>query len=348
MKRIFLVLSVFIFMFVCVACKDGETDKELTLYSSTSETNLQILLPEFEKATGIKVNYIYDSTGNIVTRIKNEAGNPQADVVWLPEANILADTQYYEKYVSPHNDLYEDAFKNVTGYATNVNYAIPVLIYNKTMVSNPITGYSSLLRTELKGKIAFGDATSSSSAYNHLENMILAMGEGANNDEKVASYAAWEYVEAFLNNLDKKIITSSNVTLTGVVNGEYAVGLSWDTKGYEAIKAKLEGDTAYADIEVVYMSEGIVAKNSSVAIIKGTKKLDLAKKFVDWMSSQAGQDVIGEKLEGAHPILSTAKLADYKKSDTPLTYIAITTEWSSNKKQEILNKYTQIYQRIFA
>ena len=156
------------------------------------------------------------------------------------------------------------------GYATNVNYAIPVLIYNKTMVSNPITGYSSLLRTELKGKIAFGDATSSSSAYNHLENMILAMGEGANNDEKVASDAAWEYVEAFLNNLDK-IITSSNVTLTGVVNGEYAVGLSWDTKGYEAIKAKLEGDTAYADIEVVYMSEGIVAKNSSVAIIKGTK-----------------------------------------------------------------------------
>ena len=72
MKRIFLVLSVFIFMFVCVACKDGETDKELTLYSSTSETNLQILLPEFEKATGIKVNYIYDSTGNIVTRIKTK------------------------------------------------------------------------------------------------------------------------------------------------------------------------------------------------------------------------------------------------------------------------------------
>ena len=117
-----------------------------------------------------------------------------------------------------------------------------------------------MLRTELKGKIAFGDATSSSSAYKHLENMILAMGEGANNDEKVASDAAWEYVEAFLNNLDKKIITSSNVTLTGVVNGEYAVGLSWDTKGYEAIKAKLEGDTAYADIEVVYMSEGLLLK----------------------------------------------------------------------------------------
>ena len=348
MKRIFLVLSVFMFMFVCVACWGEETEEELTLYSSTSETNLQILLPEFEKATGIKVNYIYDSTGNIVTRIKNEAENPQADVVWLPEANILADTQYFENYVSSNNNLYEDAFKNTTGYATNVNYAIPVLIYNSNMVTNPITGYSSLLRPELKGKIAFGDATSSSSAYNHLENMILAMGEGANNDEKIESDEAWDFVEDFLNNLDKKIITSSNVTLTGVVNGEYAVGLSWDTKGYEAIKAKLEGDTAYANIEVVYMSEGVVAKNSSVAIIKGTKKLDLTKKFVDWMSSREGQDVIGEKLDGAHPILATAKLADYKKSDTPLNYIPITTAWASSNKQNVLNRYTEVYQRIFS
>lgn len=96
------------------------------------------------------------------------------------------------------------------------------------------------------------------------------------------------------------------------------------------------------------MSEGVVAKNSSVAIIKGTKKLDLTKKFVDWMSSQEGQDVIGEKLDGAHPILATAKLADYKKSDTPLNYIPITTAWASSNKQNVLNRYTEVYQRIFA
>ena len=46
-----------------------------------------------------------------------------------------------------------------------------------------ITGYEDLLQPELKGKIAFADPTKSSSSYEHLVNMLYAMGSDDSNGD---------------------------------------------------------------------------------------------------------------------------------------------------------------------
>lgn len=317
--------------------KGAESGGKLVLYTSTAQDNLDIVLPAFEEATGIKVELIRGSTGEINARIQAEAQNPYGDVAWIPESYILSDTSYFESYVSENDSLYEEAFRNTSGYATNINYAIPVIIYNKDLVDFEITGYADLLKPELKGKIAMGNASSSSSAYNQLENMVLAMGKGDTLDAKVDSEEAWAYVEDFLKNLDGIIVDSSSATYKGVLSGEYAVGMSWDTPAQEYLADKVE------NIGVVYMEEGVIPKQSSVAVIKNASNIENAKKFVDFMSSKEGQSVLGAKVLGANPLMSGVEIADYKMDISSLHTIPITTQWSADKKEDILKKYEDLY-----
>ncbi len=51
-----------------------------------------------------------------------------------------------------------------------------------------IEGYEDLLNPELKGKIAYPDPASSSSAFNQLTNMLVAMGGDYESQE------GWDYV----------------------------------------------------------------------------------------------------------------------------------------------------------
>lgn len=318
----------------------SKTGGSLVLYTSTAQDNLDIVIPEFEKKTGIKVEVIRGSTGEIYARIQAESQNPYGDVTWIPESYVLNDTSYFEKYISSSNGLYEEAYQNTSGYATNINYAVPVIIYNKDLAGFEIKGYADLLKPELKGKIAMGNASSSSSAYNQLENMLLAMGTGATPDEKADSKEAWDYVGDFLKNLDGIIVDSSSATYKGVLSGEYAVGMSWDTPAQEYLADKI------SNIGVVYMSEGVVPKQSSAAIIKNAKNLENAKAFVEYMSGREGQELLGQKVLGANPLMGGIQIAPYKVDITKLPAIPITTKWSSGKKADILNQYQNLYLSI--
>lgn len=329
----------------------GPVDLEgtkLTLYSSTSEANLKIMIPKFKAETGIDIEYVYGGTGEIVKRVNSEKNSPQADVVWLPTQYVEDNSDCYISYKAANDAEKPADFRATTGYCSITNFAIPVIIYNTTLVSK-IEGYSDLLNASLKGKIAFGDAAKSSSAYNHLENMLLAMGTGDTVKAKMESEAAWNFVDSFYSNLDKKIVSSSGTTLTGVVSGEYAVGMSWDTKGYEALQGKIKDPNGqYKNVEVCYMKEGVVPKTSGVGIIKGTKKEAAAKKFVDWMSSKSGQTVLGKDIAGTNPVLAEAEVASFKKSVSSMNTLAITSQESTDNKKAALAKYTDIVQKYTA
>lgn len=344
MKKILIILSVL--MLTVVGCSQNtdngdSSDLTLTIYTPAAQDNIDVVVPAFEAATGIKVNVIRGATGEIYSRIQAEAGNPQSDIAWLPTSTILLDTSYFEEYVSPHDSLYSQEFRNDNGFTTQIDYNSPVIIYNTDLVNFEIRGYQDLLDPSLKGKIAMGNAASSSSAYSHLENMLLAFGKGSDNDEKAFSDEAWDFVEKFYLNLDGKIVDSSSVTFEGVKSGEYAVGMSWDTPAYEYLKEEVP------NIKVVFVEEGVIPGTNSLSIIKNAKNKEAAKKFIDWLSSKEGQSVYGLDSIGANPILPGAEVADYKKSIDELKVIYRTTEWQSESKGAILEKFQDLYTKVF-
>jgi len=339
--------------FFSVAALTGCDNEEkaggtLTLYTSTSEDNLKVVLPKFEAATGIKVEYVYGSTSTIVSRVTAEKDDPQGDIVWLPTQYITANVDCYQVYTAANEKAKPEEYQFKDGVASITNYSIPVLIYNKNMIGS-VAGYRDLLASALTGKMAFGNAATSSSAYNHLENMLLDFGTGDTVAAKLASDTGWAYVDSFYKNLSNKIVDSSATTLTGVVSGEYAVGLSWDTKGYEALADLAANPTGtYKDIGVTFMSEGVVPKTSGTGILKGTKNLPAAKKFIDYMSSNEGQTILGKDIAGTNPIVKTAEVASYKKNISELKTVAITPEESNASKAAVVAKFQTIVQKYSA
>lgn len=335
MKKCIVVLLVLaLALSLCSATALAE--EKLVLITATSSDNLDVIIPAFEAATGIQVEVITAKTGEVYSRIQTETDNPSTDITWINASYVFSDTSYFTPYVSVHNDELPETFRTADGYINYTNFTLPVILVNKNLVDIDIKGYKDLLDPSLYGKIAHGDAASSSSAYNHLENMLYAMGDG-----DMFADAGWTYVEAFLKQLDNKIINSSATVYKGVESGEYAVGMTWDTP----CLAYLAQGIDY--LEMVVMEEGALCSPSGVAIVKNCKHEDWAKQFVDFMTSKECQTLMGTEIPGANPIRTDVELASYKTSLNDMNAVLVDSQASSANKPAVLEKYQDLYLEIF-
>ena len=158
-----------------------------------------------------------------------------------------------------------------------------VIMVNTNLLGDiKVEGYKDLLNLSLKGKIAFADPSKSSSSYEHLINMLYAMGSG--DPDK-----GWDYVENLSRNLDGKLLSGSSAVYMGVADGEYAVGLTFEEGG-----AKYVADGA--PVKLVYMKEGVISKPDGIYIIKNAKNMENAKKFIDFITSKDAQSIITTQL----------------------------------------------------
>ncbi|BAD66183.1 extracellular solute-binding protein [Shouchella clausii] len=278
----------------------SSSDDTLVVYTTRSESLNEAVIPQFEKETGIRVQMISAGTGEAITRVESERNNPQGDVLWAADITMLYDkTDLFEEYVSPEDEYMMEGFKNTTGYFSPAFSDPTVFIVNTDLAGDmEIESFQDLLNPELKGRIAFGDPVNSSSAFQSLIAMLYAAGDG-----DPMSDQAWEFVKAFVANLDGKVQGSSGQVHKGVADGEYVVGLTWEDP---VVHYKQSG----AAVEVVFPTEGVVYPGQSIQIIKGTKNLENAKKFVDYVLSEEVQSRTGQELT-VRPLREGVEVADY-------------------------------------
>jgi len=257
---------------------------DLVVYCPHPLEFINPLVDEFMTQSGIKVEIIAAGTGELLKRVESEQANPLGDIFWggslstvKPVMNLFAD------YTSANEGSIQEGFKNTEGPLTRFTDIPSVLMVNTNLVGSiEINGYEDLLNPELKGKIAMADPSKSSSAYEHLINMLYAMGNG--DPDK-----GWEYVDKFIQNLDGKLLSGSSAVYKGVADGEYVVGLTFEEGG-----AKYVADGA--PVELVYMKEGVISKPDGIYIIKDATNMDNAKAFIDFITSKEAQTIIVEKL----------------------------------------------------
>ncbi|MGI5172577.1 extracellular solute-binding protein [Treponema sp. OMZ 840] len=311
------------------AAKTGE-NKILTLYSTESDELINLIVPSFQEKTGIKVEIITGGSGEILKRLESEANDPKADVL-LGCSYLMAKSKehLFHPYESPNQKHIIAGFKN-DGAINQYKMGTSVILINKNLIGNiKVKGYKDLLNPALKGKIVTADAAASSSAFDHLTNIMADFSPEGKHD----SPQAWEYVQKLLENISGNVLQSSSAVHKGVVGGEYAVGLTYEDPACSYVK---EG----ADhIEVVYMEEGVVYCGSALMIVKGTKNLTNAQKFIDYVLSEDIQNKLGTEacLRGVR------KDAVVGKHMKPLKEIKLTTtdfQYVSQKKSEWVEKWT--------
>lgn len=294
MKKLTAVL--FIFLFPCLilaGCgssnkaasdKPAQKSDKLVVYCPHPLTFINPLVTEFEKQSGIKVEVVAAGSGELLKRVESEKANPLGDIFWGGSLGTMKPkADLFENYTSANEDKVQKAFKNVEGPLTRFTDIPSVIMVNTKLIGDiKVEGYEDLLNPKLKGKIAFCDPAKSSSSYEHLINMLYAMGKG--DPEK-----GWDYVKAFCANLDGKLLSGSAAVYKGVADGEYAVGCTFE-----------EGGATYvadgAPVKLVYMKEGVISKPDGVYIIKNAKNMENAKKFIDFITSKEAQTIIVQKL----------------------------------------------------
>ena len=333
MKK-FLACILAVAMLLGVTCAFAE--ETLVIYSARNERLNNIVIPAFEAKTGIKVEMITGSSGEVLQRVKSEVetGNVTVDIHWAADETMLsANRDLFEVYVSTENDAMMPQFQNDGTNCFNSAYAEPnVMIVNTDMLKElgiEVNGYAALLQPELVGKIASADPASSSSAFCQLTNMLLAMG-GYEDD------AAWQYVQDLFVGQQVAITSGSSAVYKGVYNGEYAVGLTYEDPCVTLIK---DGAT---NIKVVYPVEGTVFLPAQIGIVKNAKNVENAKAFVDFMLSEEAQRFLAEnttsrnvrEVEYKNDVMTP--LADIKLIYEDSDYVIAHTSELKEKVQDIM------------
>ena len=262
--------------------KGVTTDENRLVVVSPHPTEFMIpLIQEFENETGISVEVISCGTTEAIDSIMN---NEDIDVLW--GGSLLAVGPYkdcFSEYKTLNRAVFMEDYKNVEGEFTCFSNVPSVLMVNKDIIGDvDVNGYADLLKPELKGQIAFADPGKSSSAFEHLVNMLYAMG-GGNPDN------GWDYVKKLVSNLDGVLLDNSTAVYKGVANGEFKAGLTFE----EAAVTMLKNDK---HIEIIYMTEGVVSTPDGIYISKNCARSDNAKRFVDFMTSKDAQRVMASDL----------------------------------------------------
>ncbi|MCD8225132.1 MAG: extracellular solute-binding protein [Clostridiales bacterium] len=315
----------------------AETEKEtasasnkLVVYTSMPEAVANAIIDGYHEATGVEVEVVVASGGELLTRIDSEKENPLGDVMMSGTiSNVKNVSDLFADYQTENEDAVMDSMKNTEGNLTRLDVIGSVLIVNNELIGDmEITGYQDLLNPELKGKIAMADPNKSSSAWEHVVNMLYAMGEG--DPEK-----GWEYVESFCAQLDGKLLGGSSAVYKGVMDGEYTVGLTSEGSAANQISAG-------ADVSIVHMAEGVIFSGDGVFMIKGCKNEENAKSFLDYCTSLEAQTMMNDSLN-----CRTVR-TDVPESSTLLAMDKINTievdqDFIAEQKKEWMDKFTDIY-----
>lgn len=283
-NRIRLFCSALMACGVIASAQAEAPSKKLVVYCPHPLVFIDPIVKKFQAQTGIETEVVAAGTGELLKRVEAESANPLGDVMWGGSMSTLDPSRkYFETFHTSEEGAFFDDLKISDGKITSFTQIPSVVMINTKLAGNiKIEGYADLLNPALKGKIAFADPSKSSSSFEHLVNMLYAMGKG--DPDK-----GWGYVTALAKNLDGKLLSGSSAVYKGVADGEYSVGLTFEEGAATYVQSK-------APVKIVYMKEGVISKPDGAAIIKGAKNLENAKKFINFLSSKDTQTLIASQL----------------------------------------------------
>jgi len=304
--------------------------KELVVYCPHPLEFINPIVSEFEEQTEIKVEVCTGGTGELLKRAE-DGKEPLCDIFWGGSLSTTMPKSYlFEPYISDNEPMIREEYKNREGNMTRFTDIPSILMVNTNLAGDvSVEGYEDLLKEELAGKIAMCDPSVSSSAYEHLINMLYAMGEGKPEE-------GWDYVDKFCSSLKGTLLNSSQEVYQGVAEGRFTVGLTFEEGASHYIK------DGYP-VKVVYMKEGVISKPDVVCIVKGTRHQEEARRFVDFVTGKAAQTVISASL-GRRSVRTDVDEPEYLPDKQTIYTIRDEEAVVKENKEKWLSRFCEIFQ----
>jgi iron(III) transport system substrate-binding protein len=277
-------------------------------YSIWPENWARPMFQEFEKSTGIKVNFVRFSSGEALARVIAEKNNPRVDVLFGGPVETHAagiKEGIFEPYKPPAFSVLPARFKHAEGQWVAIADDPLVFMSNNKFLAEyklkPPASWQDLLDPAYKNMLQMADARTSGTAVTRIFSILEVYGR---DEEK-----AFDYMKKKRRNV--QLYTKSGG------GGTLPVGLGQAGGGIFFIVDALDTKAKGYDVAISFPKEGIGTSAEAIALIKGAKNPELGKKLIDWASSPAMQSLFAQykiNFVPAHPEVKTeASLAEVLK-----------------------------------
>jgi iron(III) transport system substrate-binding protein len=277
-------------------------------YSIWPENWARPMFQEFEKATGIKVNFVRFSSGEALARVIAEKNNPRVDVLFGGPVETHAagiKEGIFEPYKPPVFNALPARFKQADGQWVAIADDPLVFLSNAKFLKDnnlkPPASWEDLLNPAYKNMIQMADARTSGTAVTRIFSILEVYGR---DEEKAFAYM-------------KKLRPNVQLYTKSGGGGTLPVGLGQAGAGIFFIVDALDTKAKGYDVIVSFPKEGIGTAAEAIALIKGAQNPAAGKKLIDWAASPAMQSLFAKyqiNFVPAHPEVKVeASLAEVLK-----------------------------------
>ncbi len=267
----------------------------VNVYSIWPENWARPMFQEFEKATGIKVNFVRFSSGEALARVIAEKNNPRVDVLFGGPVETHAagiKEGIFEPYKPPTFNVLPARFKQAEGQWVAIADDPLVFMSNTKFLKEnnlkPPASWEDLLNPAYKNMIQMADARTSGTAVTRIFSIIEVNGR---DEEKAFAYM-------------KKLRPNVQLYTKSGGGGTLPVGLGQAGAGIFFIVDALDTKAKGYDVTISFPKEGIGTSAEAIALIKGAKNPEVGKKLIDWAASPAMQSLFAKyqiNFVPAHP-----------------------------------------------
>jgi iron(III) transport system substrate-binding protein len=255
----------------------------ILVYTAIETDQLKAYKDAFEKSVkDVEIRWVRDSTGVVTAKLLAEKANPQADVILglaatsllvLEQEGML--TPYSPKGVEALNQRFVDTKKPPMWVGMDVwgaTICFNTVEAKKRNLPKP-ESWKDLLKPVYRGQITMPHPASSGTGFLDVTAWLQLYGEAE----------GWKYMDALHENIAQYVHSGSKPCRQAGA-GEFVMGISFE---YRANATKASG----APIDLIFPKEGVGWDMEASAIMKSTKKLDAARKLMDWSVTREANEL---------------------------------------------------------
>src|SRR5215470_431140 len=271
----------------------------LNVYTAWPESLSQPIFKAYTAKTGVAINFIRLSTGELVARATAEKNNPRADVIWGAPGDGFAAAKaagIIEPYRSSTIEKIPAELKDAEGFYTAVAKNTLIFMSNAKLLKEkglkPPVSWNDLLDPAYKGQIQTADARTSGTALTRILSIYYAFGR---DEDK-----AFDYQKQLNKNVQVYTKSGGGCTIPTAL-GQATVCIAHMP---DAMEAKKKG----YDMVTTFPREGVAAVIEGVALVKGAKNREAATRFIDWTFTKDMQDLLDKNEVYMLPTLPGASI----------------------------------------
>ena len=310
-----------------VLAAPAAAQQRVSIYTAHTANIVEKLIPEFEKATGIKADVVKAGSGDIINRVRAESANPKADVIWSIGAELLeANTDLLQAYTPKEAAMIADQFKT-TGPWLPYTGILNVFVVNTKKLKPeeyPKT-WMDLAQPRFKNLVSFADAEKSGSAYMQLNTFLTIYSD---------KQPGWDKFKEVYKNMN--VSASSGAVPRFVNDGEAVVGITLEDNAYLYLKGG-------GPVAIIYPEDGTSVIADGMALVKGAPNADAGKAFIDWALSAATQKMAVQEL-GRRPIRKDTPPLGALKPLGEIKLVKYDIKNAADKRKEYMDKWQALVQ----